>query len=292
MESHDEHALIIYTDGSSKPKPRRGGAAFVLAWTGSDDHEQTYEEKVGGYTYATNNEMELVACIEALKFTQKPRCPVAPDEYRKIVFYCDSAYVVDHIKHAEIYWPRDGWIKRDGDPVDNPELWQRLVKEKSRSGRVDFRKVKAHSKNAFNKRADRLAREAADEAAGTLRGVPTVARKRSQEVTQPYSVPMQGQEEVIRIVSAEPLSGQPQHKYRYEVVDPESPNASAVDFAFAISKDISLRRGHSYRVRFSEPGEGRWIREMIEEVDRRFGLADAGADAADDGEVEEQSSPD
>jgi YD repeat-containing protein len=67
VEYHDDNALVIYTDGSSLQRPRRGGYAYRLVTVDETGEEMTYDYHEPGYLQATNNEMELVACIEALK---------------------------------------------------------------------------------------------------------------------------------------------------------------------------------------------------------------------------------
>jgi ribonuclease HI len=71
-----DDAVNIFTDGSSRPKPRRGGVGYRIVVTGEDGLEKTFDESPNGYPGATNNEMELRACIEALDFLGAEWCPV------------------------------------------------------------------------------------------------------------------------------------------------------------------------------------------------------------------------
>lgn len=59
MERHDGNALIIYTDGSCKHKPRRGDYAFLLLTEDEAGEELVHEYNPPGALGATNNEMEL-----------------------------------------------------------------------------------------------------------------------------------------------------------------------------------------------------------------------------------------
>ena len=59
--------LYIYTDGSSLPQPRRGGIGIRYFCLENNDLEQRYDYENFGYKGATNSQMELYACIEALK---------------------------------------------------------------------------------------------------------------------------------------------------------------------------------------------------------------------------------
>lgn len=146
--------------------------------------------------------MELIAAIEALRLATSRHCPVLEDAYSKVVIYSDSLIVVDGISWAESLWPRNNWLTRENEPVLNPDLWQELVRLRRRAGRVEFRHVKGHKTNPYNKLADRLAKEAADLVLPQRSGRPPkmVARKLSSRLTEPGVVPMRGQTETIRIV--------------------------------------------------------------------------------------------
>jgi hypothetical protein len=53
MERHDDNALIIYTDGSCKPNPRRGGFAFILLTEDEAGEERSLEYNPPGSLGAT-----------------------------------------------------------------------------------------------------------------------------------------------------------------------------------------------------------------------------------------------
>lgn len=279
MELHDDDALIIYTDGSMLPRPRRGGIAFRVLWTDADGYEQHEDHAPEGQLGATNNEMELKACVEALRLVTGRRSPVPPEAYRKIVVYVDSAYVCNHIGTAQTTWPQTGWMGRSGEPVLNADLWQELIGLKQKAGRVDFRKVKAHQRkdkrNPHNDAVDKLARDSARRAQRYTPGAPLVTRKTASAAVGPASVPMDGQVETIMIVSEKrvpkrrPLTTQ----YKYEVVRPDSPNVGEVDDAFAEDSIGLMRRNGRYDVRFASKEErsGRWIEEIVAQHDPEAG---------------------
>jgi ribonuclease HI len=268
VERHDENALIVYTDGSSKPNPRRGGWAYRLLWVGDDGQVECFEDAPPGRLQATNNEMELTAVIEALRRVTGSLSPVPKAAYEKIVVYPDALYIVDHVHFAERVWPGTDWIKGDGEPVLNPDLWQELVRLKRRAGRVEFRHVKAHKSNPHNRAVDKLAKRAADLAREPVRAAPMVARRRSPRRTEPGVVPIEGQIEAIRIISVREIKGRPHHLYKYEVIGEESENAGAVDDVFAMDDEFALRRNHEYEVRFATGGQGRWLAELLREIER------------------------
>jgi ribonuclease HI len=266
VEIHDDNALVIYTDGSAKNKPRRGGYAFILVSTDEAGEEVTYEYKPPGILGATIGEMEIKACVEALRVATGRHCPVPAATYTKIVIFSDSKHVVDGVRSAEQSWPANDWMTRDNEPVKSPELWQELVQMKRRGGRVEFKKVKAHSTNPYNNRVDKLAKESAD-LADRNRQAPGVARRKTTtRQTEPRAVPMRGQTEMIRIVSVRPIS-QHHHSYRYEVTGEESESFGVLDEAFAENGKVTMRGAHIYEVRFSESGKGRWVEEVVREVE-------------------------
>jgi ribonuclease HI len=108
----------IYTDGACSGNPGPGGYGAILIYGGHT------RELSGGYRLTTNNRMELMAIIKSLEALKKP-CQVD--------LYSDSRYVVDALKKGWIKsWIKNSWKKSDGDPVKNPDLWQRILDLASR----------------------------------------------------------------------------------------------------------------------------------------------------------------
>ena len=267
MERHDDNALVVYTDGSCLSRPRRGGWAYRLIWINPDGSESIYDHHEAGLVAATNNRMELTACVAALKHVTGRHSPIPPDAWEKIVVYADSAYVVDNVFNASVHWPRTKWMTSEGEPVANRDLWLDLVKLRQKA-RVEIRKVKAHKTNPHNRAVDKLAKASARMATQPMPGAPMVARKQSPRKTEPHSVAHDGRTETIRVVVVRDLPRQRYHAYKYEVIDPESASYLAVDDAFAVDGEVELRRNHAYEVRLSDGARGRWIEEVMREVPR------------------------
>lgn len=273
VERHDDNAVIVYTDGSCLQKPRRGGFAYRFVTVDERGEEMTIDFNPPGYLGATNNEMELLACIEALKQLAGRRSPVPRSAYEKVVVYTDSMYVLNGIAPAQSSWPANGWLTREGGPVLSPDLWKELVRQKQLVGRVEFRRVQAHKTNPHNKAVDELAKESARAAVSsrlpsrTMLAPREVRRKTSPRKTEPRVVTMRGQVETIRIVVLRQIAGQPHHAYKYEVVADGSDDLAAVDEAFAEDRRVEMKAGHVYEVRFRDAA-GRWIDEIIREIDR------------------------
>lgn len=131
----------IFTDGACKGNPGPGGWGAILRANGKE------RELSGGEAPTTNNRMELMAAIEALKALKKP-CHVQ--------LYTDSVYVRDGITKWIHGWRRNGWKTSDKKPVKNAELWQALL-DATAPHRIDWHWVKGHAGHPENERADALA---------------------------------------------------------------------------------------------------------------------------------------
>ncbi|MDI6401000.1 ribonuclease HI [Balneolaceae bacterium ANBcel3] len=138
--------VIVYTDGACSGNPGPGGWGAILI------HNKREKSISGSEAHTTNNRMELTAIIEALNALKKP-CQVA--------IHSDSALIINAFTDGWIdNWLRRGWKKADKKPVENRDLWERLLTA-MKPHRVEWVKVKGHSDNEYNNRADRLAVEAA-----------------------------------------------------------------------------------------------------------------------------------
>jgi ribonuclease HI len=256
-----DDAVNIFTDGSSKPKPRRGGVGFRIIVTGEDGHEKVYDESPNGYPGATNNEMELQACIEGLAFLRSGRCPIDLADFRKVVIYTDSAYVHNNVGTAISQWSRSRWMRGGGPPVLNARLWQGLIRAMKRTPiPVHIEWVPGKSSH-HTKAVDRLAKDSADRPYGRAVAGGVVRRKRSAQQTDPGIVPMEGQIADVYIVESQYLSTQRCSRYRYKIQGGDLDGA--LDWAFS---DLQLRPAHAYRVRFNENPSYPQIVERLDEV--------------------------
>lgn len=137
--------VTIYTDGACSGNPGPGGWGSILMM---GDNKK---EISGGKKDTTNNVMELIAVIEALKLLKRP-C--------KVDLYSDSAYVVNAFLQNWIWgWIKNGWQNSNKEEVKNKELWQELL-SLTKIHDVTFHKVKGHADNEYNNRCDELARNA------------------------------------------------------------------------------------------------------------------------------------
>jgi ribonuclease HI len=133
----------IYTDGGCSCNPGPGGYGAVIL------KGKTRKEVSGGFRLTTNNRMELMACLVALRQL----------EYRdkKVTVYSDSSYVVNGISKGWARgWRSRGWIKSDKQPAINPDLWAELLDLVDELA-VTFQWVKGHAGHPENERCDELA---------------------------------------------------------------------------------------------------------------------------------------
>ena len=135
----------IYTDGACTGNPGKGGFGAVLIYNG------VQKEISRGFVKTTNNRMELMAAIEALKMLNEP-CEVD--------LYSDSKYLTDAINKGWVEnWIKNGWRKADKKGVLNVDLWKELICM-TQKHQVNFIWVKGHSGNKYNEICDALAVEA------------------------------------------------------------------------------------------------------------------------------------
>ncbi len=135
--------IIIYTDGACSYNPGPGGWGAILMY------KDTKKEISGYNPETTNNQMELTAVIESLLMLKEP-C--------KVQLYSDSAYVINAFVQDWVgNWQRNGFKNARKKPIENIELWQRLI-NLSNYHQVEWNKVKGHADNPFNNRCDELAR--------------------------------------------------------------------------------------------------------------------------------------
>ena len=142
--------LHVWTDGSSRPNPGKGGWAFVI-----EHHKKRYTGW-GSDCYTTNNIMEMQAVIESLKFIQSKE--LFDEPYEKIVVHSDSQYV---IKGASIWlrnWIRNGFKGTKGF-IKNHERWIEIHKL-SNTFPIDWIWVRGHNGEPNNELCDELAGEA------------------------------------------------------------------------------------------------------------------------------------
>ncbi len=138
--------IEIFTDGACRGNPGPGGWGAVLCCG------QSEKELYGSVVETTNNRMELMAAIEALKALKEP-C--------QIELTTDSQYVQKGITEWLVNWKARNWRTAARKPVKNADLWQQLEAEVARH-QVTWHWVRGHTGHPGNEHADQLANLAID----------------------------------------------------------------------------------------------------------------------------------
>jgi len=254
--------LVIYTDGSSAPKPRKGGVGFRILFL-----DGTYKDFLpNGYWGATNNEMELQACILALKEVLKINDLRG---YKGINICTDSQYIVDHYKNAMFNWPKQKWIRSNGEPVLNAQQWKELIRLMKRIGDtfhlcVNFEKVKAHCGIEDNEAVDGLAKSSRKTAFRSNKiSEHNVRRSKFKNKTVRGSIKGEGQRIRIHIVTSSYLKVQKIFRVKAEVVSEKNKYFGGTDF---ILSESLMRAGHVYDVILKDGLDHCSIEKIVREI--------------------------
>ena len=108
MENPD---ILIYTDGSSRGNPGPGGYGIII----QKFSNRRSKEFSRGFRKTTNNRMELLAVIEAIKKLTIKNL--------KVYIYTDSKYVVDAVEKKWVF----NWEKKDFKGKKNSDLWKSFL---------------------------------------------------------------------------------------------------------------------------------------------------------------------
>jgi len=131
------HKVTLYTDGpQAKSWPRRFGVVLI-----SGRHRKEISQ---GFTLTTNNRMELLAVITALRHSRQINC--------QVTVYTDSRYVADSIEKRWVF----DWEKKDFKGKKNPDLWIRFLAV-YRKHQVKVVWIKGHASIPENEHCDALA---------------------------------------------------------------------------------------------------------------------------------------
>ncbi len=139
----DTEPVVVYTDGACSGNPGPGGWGWAVAPTGEPCGS-------GGEAHTTNQRMELMAVLEAL------RSLGVGSEAGPVTVVSDSTYVVNCFRDGWwVKWRRNGWKNSKKEPVANTDIWQPLV-EIVQSGEVTFQWVMGHWGDPMHDLVDEL----------------------------------------------------------------------------------------------------------------------------------------
>ena len=156
-ENHNVEKIIdyeIYTDGSCKSAGLQtfGAWGFIVVL---DSKKIFY--KTGSEIGTTNQRMELLAVVEAMRYIMPLR-----REHQRITLYSDSAYVINcYSQRWYDKWLTNGWTNSRGENVAHKELWEELIPYFNHWW-FSFLKVKGHANTYWNNVCDELVQQEAD----------------------------------------------------------------------------------------------------------------------------------
>lgn len=143
----DRQSLAVFTDGACSGNPGPGGWASILAFP-----DGKIIEMGGALKNTTNNQMELLAVIEALREVQEFDGPIS--------IYTDSTYVIRGITQWVWGWRKRDWKTAEGKDVANQDLWKNLIRLVSaRKPKPEWHYVRGHIGTPGNERCDEIARK-------------------------------------------------------------------------------------------------------------------------------------
>ena len=143
-----EPDVILFTDGACSGNPGPGGWAAILR------HPKTGDVKrvSGGDPNTTNNRMELMGVIEALKALKDGR-------RWRVHLVSDSEYVLFGLTQWMKGWIANNWRrgkKANAPPVKNDDLWKALHELTQRFD-MTYEHVRGHTGQPENEECDRMA---------------------------------------------------------------------------------------------------------------------------------------
>lgn len=143
----EKNQITIFSDGSSRGNPGRGGWGAIVSMGGK------VAELGGRENHTTNNRMEILGAIKALEFVGAMKS--------EIKINTDSSYVINGITKWVYGWQKNGWKNSEKEEVANRDLWENLI-EASAGLKIKWNYVGGHSGIPGNERCDEIATTFAD----------------------------------------------------------------------------------------------------------------------------------
>ncbi|MBO1264243.1 ribonuclease H family protein [Proteiniclasticum sp. SCR006] len=139
-EAHQEDQVIIYVDGSYELSTKRYAYGLVVVHKGEEVYSEC-EALKGEYSSMRNVAGEVLGAMKAMTYAREKG-------YRNLVLYFDYQGIES--------WALGTWKRNNDLTRGYHEFYQSMKKDLN----VKFRKVKGHSGDRYNDRADELAKEA------------------------------------------------------------------------------------------------------------------------------------
>lgn len=263
----DPRAVHIYTDGSCYKNP--GGDSGCAAIVRFPEHLNLPDEQIVdfGCDESSINRMELMACVEAVRWV------VESGPWRdaaRVLIITDSQYITENIIRAQ-GWKKMGWRNVHGEWKFNSDLWDKLLKLRTKGARfgirIDFVWQKG-KKTELGKRVDRSAKTAAqrggiDVDTGYKPGSVSRSMVKGGSAER---FPAAGQIVVVRPY-AKKVMHKRDNRISFNIFDEVTQTYANKYFAFADPMlSAELHRGNGHRVRFNSDPKFPQFLERIEPV--------------------------
>jgi len=126
-------AINIYTDGACSGNQNETNAG---GWGAILEYGEHQKELFGGERNTTNNRMEMMALLNALKAITK--------ENQQICVFSDSSYLMNCFREKWYEnWYRNNWKTSKKTDVENRDLWEALISFINKH-EISFYRVKGH----------------------------------------------------------------------------------------------------------------------------------------------------
>lgn len=142
--------MRIYTDGSCRNNGKEGAQA-AWAFSAVDENNKEVFFNSGAIANGTNNIGEMTAIVRAMEWAKE-------NNFKDITIITDSAYCLNGITEWIINWKKFDWYRdaKRTKVIKNLELWKDIDHYNNVLS-ITWEKVKGHSGDKWNERADQLA---------------------------------------------------------------------------------------------------------------------------------------
>jgi ribonuclease HI len=247
---HDPNAVKIYTDGSAIPNPGQGGIGIVVEYPDSFTLDNV--EISEGYFESTNNRMELIACITALRWLRENESFL---KITRAIIITDSDYLYSNYGYAQ-YWKKDNWINQYGKPYENKDIWDLFLRERQKIHfHNEIKWEKGKTKPVLN-RVDSLAKQGAKNPTkkdfGFQTGKFTASRSNNKKGAMLY--PANNQEEIIRVYKKNIYGKNEKELYKisFDIYSKAENKFTGKYFAYKAKECITLERNNCYKIKFND----------------------------------------
>lgn len=159
----NERSFAVFSDGACRGNPGPGSWGAI----GQGRDGEILFESSGVDLQTTNNRMEMIGAIEALKeiknYIEREYVSTNTGTF-EIFLFTDSNLIVQGMNSWLAGWKAKGWKKADKKEPENLDLWKSLDYMNKLFWKVNFIWVKGHAGHPQNERCDELANHALDDA--------------------------------------------------------------------------------------------------------------------------------